>query len=65
VYELVLRHKLMTKAALDEVLRAEVLTQPRAMPVRTGAPVRTRAAVRKSRAKGAKTATRKAAKKTS
>jgi aspartate ammonia-lyase len=34
VYDLVLRHKLMNKAALDEVLRAEVLTQPRAMPAR-------------------------------
>jgi aspartate ammonia-lyase len=57
VYELVLRHKLMNKAALDEVLRAEVLTQPRAMPVRSGTPVR------KSRAKSAKPAARKAAKK--
>jgi aspartate ammonia-lyase len=33
VYELVLRHKLMNKAALDEILRAEVLTRPRAMPL--------------------------------
>jgi aspartate ammonia-lyase len=34
VYDLVLKHKLMHKSALEEVLRAEVLTQPRAMPVR-------------------------------
>jgi aspartate ammonia-lyase len=33
VYDLVLKHKLMSKSALDEVLRAEVLTQPRAMLV--------------------------------
>lgn len=31
VYDLVLSHKLMNKAALDEILRAEVLTQPRAL----------------------------------
>jgi aspartate ammonia-lyase len=54
VYELVLKHKLMSKSALDEVLRAEVLTQPRAMLVRHAPGVKQKRAKAKSASAAAK-----------